>query len=79
VRFVQDLLDGQVALIALPMVAMKRVTESAIRFRLDFDDAYHYVAAESYGLILVSLDADFDRTARGRQTPQQALYNLTQQ
>lgn len=36
---------------------------------LDFDDAYQYVAAEKYTLTLVSFDADFDRTERGKKTP----------
>jgi predicted nucleic acid-binding protein len=41
------------------------------RFHLDFDDAYQYVAAERYGLTIISLDADLDRTERGRRTPDQ--------
>ncbi|MBW2083669.1 MAG: hypothetical protein DRH15_04210 [Deltaproteobacteria bacterium] len=36
------------------------------KFALDFDDAYHYTAAETYELTLVSFDSDFDRTERGR-------------
>ena len=40
---------------------------------LDFDDAYQYVAAEKHDLTLVSFDADFDRTKRGRKTPIQIL------
>ena len=43
------------------------------QFRLDFDDAYQYVAAEKYGLTLVSFDADFDRTKPGRKTPDEVL------
>ncbi len=39
------------------------------KFNLDFDDAYQYVAAEKYTLTLVSFDADFDRTERGKKTP----------
>jgi predicted nucleic acid-binding protein len=35
-----------------------------------FDDAYQYVTAEENSLILVSFDRDFDKTTRGRQTPQ---------
>jgi predicted nucleic acid-binding protein len=35
---------------------------------LDFDDAYQYVAAEKHSMALVSFDADFDRTDRGRRT-----------
>lgn len=40
---------------------------------LDFDDAYQYVLAENEGLSLVSFDKDFDKTPRGRQTPQTIL------
>jgi hypothetical protein len=49
------------------------INETAQQFSLDFDDAYQYVISERYGLHLVSLDADFDRTDKGRQTPQQIL------
>jgi predicted nucleic acid-binding protein len=51
----------------------RRVVEVAQLYRLDFDDAYQYAAAELRGLTLVSLDADFDRTPRGRLTPAAAL------
>ena len=40
---------------------------------LDFDDAYHYAAAEKHNLIIVSFDRDFDRTERGRQIPAEVL------
>ena len=40
---------------------------------LDFDDAFQYVAAERFDLQLVSFDADFDHTPRGRMTPAQAM------
>jgi predicted nucleic acid-binding protein len=43
------------------------------QFDLDFDDAYQYVAAEKYGLTIVSLDHDFDQTERGRKTPDEVL------
>jgi predicted nucleic acid-binding protein len=36
-------------------------------------DAYQYIAAEQYDAPLVSFDADFDRTERGRLTPAAAL------
>jgi len=38
-------------------------------FKVDFDDAYQYVAAAKYGLTLVSFDSDFDRTDIGRKEP----------
>ncbi len=47
------------------------------QFNLDFDDAYQYVAGEKYNLTLVSFDKDFDRTARGRQTPAQAVNSIS--
>lgn len=49
------------------------VAEVCSLYRLDIEDAYQYVAAEMQNLILVSLDADFDRTPRGRLTPAAAL------
>ena len=39
------------------------------QFNLDFDDAYQYVAAEKHDLTIISFDADFDRTPRGRKLP----------
>jgi hypothetical protein len=49
------------------------VAESRERLHLDFDDAYQYVAAEKHDLTLISFDADFDRTERGRKTPADIL------
>jgi len=43
------------------------------QFNLDFDDAYHYVAARKYNLILVSFDSDFDRTPFGKKEPRDFL------
>ena len=42
-------------------------------FSLDFDDAYQYATAEHFDLAIVSFDADFDRTDRGRLTPSAAM------
>lgn len=77
-HFVRDLREGQVALLSLAAADMDRIVECAARLHLDFDDAYQYVAAERYGLTLVSFDADFDRTERGRKTPEQVLQELAQ-
>jgi hypothetical protein len=38
-------------------------------YQLDFDDAYHYAAAEKYELAIVSFDRDFERTRLGRKVP----------
>jgi len=50
---------------------MEAVVHWAQQFGLDFDDAYQYAVAEYYALTIVSFDADFDRTERGRRTPGQ--------
>ncbi|MCZ6484932.1 MAG: PIN domain-containing protein [Acidobacteria bacterium] len=73
-RFVQDAFtDGGVGLVHVEPEDTERLVRVAERFRLDFDDAYQYVAGEKYNLTIVSLDDDFDRTERGRKTPAQVL------
>ena len=66
-----------VGLVQLQPAELKRVVDACGALRLDFDDAYQYVAAELYSLHLVSLDEDFDRTPRGRLTPAAALQRFT--
>ncbi|HID86247.1 MAG TPA: PIN domain-containing protein [Anaerolineae bacterium] len=69
-QMVDDLLlTGGIRLVRLGLEDMQDVVHVSRRFNLDFDDAYQYAAAEKYNLILVSFDADFDRTKRGRRTP----------
>jgi predicted nucleic acid-binding protein len=73
-NFVQDtLLEGAVSLVYLAPEDTQGIVAGMRQFRLDFDDAYQYVAAEKHSLSLVSFDADFDRTERGRKTPQAVL------
>jgi len=73
-RFVQDVfVDGGVDLVRLGPEDTQQLLGAMEQFNLDFDDAYQYIAAEKHGLILVSLDSDFDRTERGRKTPVEAL------
>ena len=52
---------------------MEAVISTALRFNLDFDDAYQYVAAAKYGYTLISFDSDFDHTERGRKSPAEIL------
>ena len=74
VKFVDDvLIDTGVVLVSIPANKMKRVVEIMDRFRLDFDDAYQYVAAEIEDATIVSFDKDFDKTEQGRLTPMQVL------
>jgi len=71
---VQDLLvTGGMGLARLEIEDMGDIVQAAQKFRLDFDDAYQYVAAEKYNLTIVSFDRDFDRTERGRTTPADIL------
>lgn len=72
-QFVQDaFIDGAVTLVHLEPGDTRAIADTMKQFRLDFDDAYQYVAAQKYGLVLVSFDSDFDRTPRGRTLPKEA-------
>jgi predicted nucleic acid-binding protein len=74
IKFVDDILiDAGVVLVSVPANQMKRVVEIIDLFRLDFDDAYQYVAAELEKATIVSFDQDFDRTEQRRLTPMQVL------
>jgi len=73
-QFLEDMVLGVgVAVITLSAQEMESLIEAAQRFGLDFDDAYQYAVAERYGLTIVSFDSDFDRTERGRKTPEDLL------
>ena len=70
VNFADDLFgEGAVTLISLDPHDTRSIADTAKNYRLDFDDAYQYTAAEKYGLELVSYDASFDRTPLRRKTP----------
>ena len=76
-QFVRDsFIDGSVQLLHLRPVDSTAITEAIEKYNLDFDDAYQYTVAEKYDLEIVSFDTDFDRTERGRKTPQQILETL---
>jgi len=73
-KFVRDaFVDGAVSLLRLEPEDMQHVVNIVGQYNLDFDDAYQYVAAEKHGLVILSFDSDFDRTARGRKTPLEVL------
>jgi hypothetical protein len=75
--FVLDILqDTPIVVIRLDSDDLPRVLDVRKKHRLDFDDAYQYVAAEKHDLTLVSFDTDFDRTERGRKTPADVLKEL---
>ena len=74
VSFVNDMvIDAGIGVIRLETRDMEDVCRTTRSLGLDFDDAYQYVAAEKHGLTLVSFDSDFDKTERGRNTPQEIL------
>jgi predicted nucleic acid-binding protein len=71
-RFAQDaFIDGAVSLVHLLPEDTSSLIEVAVRYNLDFDDAYQYVAAEKHNLTIVSFDSHFDQTEHGRRAPGQ--------
>lgn len=72
--FISDILeDSAVRRICLSAFDLRRVLFIMKKFQLDFDDAYQYVATERNNLVLISFDADFDKTDMGRKTPADLL------
>ena len=59
-----------ITVIGLDPEEVLALTEVSKRFRLDFDDSYQYAVAQKYGLQIMSFDADFDRTEKGRKIPE---------
>jgi uncharacterized protein len=76
-QFLNDAIaSAALNVIEIPSEELLEVLDTVQLLGLDFDDAYQYVLAEKEGLSLVSFDKDFDKTPRGRQTPQ-AILQLT--
>ena len=74
IRFVEDMIVNAGTVVAvLQEPDAQQIVSHAQRYTLDFDDAYQYTAAEKYELTIVSFDSDFDKTERGRKTPQEVL------
>lgn len=72
--FVEDvLMNGGIGLLSLYSDEMESVISSSQKFSLDFDDAYQYAVAARYDLVLVSFDADFQRTDMGHKMPSEIL------
>ena len=70
---VRDTVSRRVAVLGFQPTELHLVSRASRTYQLDFDDAFVYAVAERDSLTIVSLDADFDRTPRGRKTPAQAL------
>lgn len=77
--FVTDVLEnGALRRIALDPSGLREMMVIRQQFRLDFDDAYQYAAAQQHGLTLVSFDSDFDKTFLGRKSPEEILSAIAQ-
>jgi uncharacterized protein len=75
-RFLDDLIRHKVFTLHLAPADLYAVAGCMQTTGLDFDDAFQYYTAERFNLTIVSLDADFDRTPRGRKTPAQVLAEI---
>lgn len=73
---INDLEVMGVRLVSLYVKDMSGLADVAIRFNLDFDDAYQYETAKRFNLTLVSFDRDFDRTDLKRVIPEEVLGNV---
>lgn len=72
--FLSDLIeDSGVMVVRLSTDDLKQLLAIRRQYHLGFDDAYQYVAAGKHNYMLVSFDADFDHTEKGRKTPQEVL------
>lgn len=73
-KFLNDMiLEAGVTVIGLSVREIEGVIQVALKFGLDFDDAYQYAVADYYGLTIVSFDSDFSRTEKGCKTPKDLL------
>jgi uncharacterized protein len=71
VSFVKDVITKTgITVIGLDPEEVLALAEVSKRFHLDFDDSYQYAAAQKYDLQIMSFDADFDRTEKGRKIPE---------
>ena len=57
-EFIEDILPN-IKLISLPLDQYKYVVNAKQNFGLDFDDAYQYRVAISFGLKIATMDKDF--------------------
>jgi predicted nucleic acid-binding protein len=62
-----------VGMLSLHAPEIDALIGATAKFNLDFYDAYQCSAAMKHGLMIVSFDADFDRTTEGRLLPTDAL------
>ncbi|MBS3948445.1 MAG: type II toxin-antitoxin system VapC family toxin [Dethiobacter sp.] len=70
VDFLSDTVeDSGVMRIRLDAADPRQALAVRKQYQLSFDDAYQYVAAVKHEYTIISFDADFDRTQKGRKMP----------
>lgn len=73
-RLASDLIiGGGIRILRLDAADLSAVAECAKKYGLDFDDAYQYIIAERFDLVIVTFDLHFDATPRGRKTPKDLI------
>ena len=60
-KFVEDVMPDT-RLLSLPMEFYNDVVNVRKSLNLDFDDSYQYNVAQYYGLKVVTMDKDFEKT-----------------
>lgn len=70
------IISGGIRVLRLEDNDLLVVSDVTQAFNLDFDHAYQYVLAEKHNLTIVSFDAHFDKTPRGRRTPEQIMKGM---
>ena len=60
-KFVRDIIPD-IEIITLPKSSYEDLAEIKGKLGLDFDDAYQYRIAKEYGLEIVTMDRDFEKT-----------------
>lgn len=69
-QFIKDIVfTSGFTIISLSPEEMTAVSQAALKFNLDFDDAYQYCSASKQNLTIVSFDKDFDKTDIKRKEP----------
>lgn len=73
-EFLDDLILGErVNVLTIQSADFHTILDFALEHGLDFDDAYQYTLVEAHELTLLSFDGDFDRTPKGRLSPNQLI------
>ena len=75
--FTEDIIVDGVGILSLLPEELKTLELTAVKFNLDFDDAYQYTVAEKYEMQLISFDTDFDRTDCKRMEPIEVLHSYS--